>query len=49
MKTENHFLNQFTKKGAKQFCLDSSVKFHFSSAVHNTTMAVNAIRAVAKK
>ncbi len=35
--------------GAKQFGLDTSIKVHFSSAVHNTTMAVNAIRAVAKK
>ncbi len=34
---------------ARQFGLDTSVKVHFSSAVHNTTMAVNAIRAVAKK
>ena len=35
--------------GAKQFGLDTSIKVHFSIAVHNTTMAVNAIRAVAKK
>lgn len=34
---------------AKQFGLDTSIKVHFSSAIHNTTMAVNAIRAVAKK
>ena len=34
---------------ADQFRLDTSVKVHFSSAVHNTTIAVNAIRAVAKK
>ena len=34
---------------ARQFGLDTSIKVHFSSAVHNTTMAVNAIRAVAKK
>ncbi len=35
--------------GAKQFGLDTSIKVHFSSAGHNTTRAVNAIRAVAKK
>lgn len=34
---------------ARQFGLDTSIKVHFSSAIHNTTMAVNAIRAVAKK
>ena len=34
---------------ADHYGLDTSVKVHFSSAVHNTTMAVNAIRAVAKK
>jgi hypothetical protein len=49
MRTEKHFLTRPTKNGAKQFGLDTSVKVHFSSAVHNTTMAVNAIRAVAKK
>ncbi len=35
--------------GAKQFGLDTSVKVHFSNAVHNTTMAVNLARAVAKR
>ena len=34
---------------AKQFGLDTSVKVHFSNAVHNTTMAVNLARAVAKR
>lgn len=34
---------------AKAFGLDTSVKVHFSNAVHNTTMAVNLARAVAKK
>ncbi len=34
---------------ANQFGLDTSIKVYFSSAAHNTTMAVNAIRAVAKK
>ena len=34
---------------AKHYGLDTSVKVHFSSAIHNTTMAVNAIRAVAKR
>ena len=35
--------------GAKQFGLDTSVKVHLSSAVHNTAMAVNMVRAVAKR
>ncbi len=54
--TKSDFLARYTGlesespwHGAKQFGLDTSVKVHFSSAVHNTTMAVNAIRAVAKK
>ncbi len=34
---------------ARQFGLDTSVKVHFSNAVHNTTMAVNLARAVARK
>ena len=34
---------------AKQFGLDTSIKVYFSSAVHNTTRAVNAIKAVTKK
>ena len=34
---------------AKQFGLDTSIKVHFSNAVHNTTMAVNLARAVAKR
>ena len=49
MRTEKHFITQSPNNGANQFGLDTSVKVHFSSAVHNTTMAVNAIRAVAKK
>ncbi len=35
--------------GAKQFGLDTNVKVHFSNAVHNTTMAINLARAVAKR
>ena len=35
--------------GAKQFGLDTSVKVHFSNAVHNTTMAINLASAVAKR
>ena len=34
---------------AKQFGLDTSVKVHFSNAVHNTTMAFNLARAVARR
>ncbi len=34
---------------ARQFGLDTSIKVHFSNAVHNTTMAVNLARAVAKR
>ena len=34
---------------AKQFGLDTSVKVNMMSAVHTTSMAVNTIRAVAKK
>ena len=54
--TESDYLARYTRiesdspwHGAKQFGLDTSIKVHFSSAIHNTTMAVNAIRAVAKK
>ncbi len=54
--TESEYLARYTRieseslrYGASQFGLDTSIKVHFSSAVHNTTMAVNAIRAVAKK
>ncbi len=35
--------------GAKHYGLDTSVKVHFSNAVHNTTMAINLARAVAKR
>ena len=35
--------------GAKQLGLDTSIKVHFSNAVHNTTMAINLARAVAKR
>lgn len=34
---------------AKHYGLDTSVKVHFSNAVHNTTMAINLARAVAKR
>ena len=54
--TESDYLARYTRiesespwHGAKQFGLDTSIKVHFSSAVHNTTLAVNAIRAAAKK
>ena len=54
--TESDYLARYTRieseslrYGAKQFGLNTSIKVHFSSAVHNTTRAVNAIRAVAKK
>ena len=54
--TESDYLALYTRiesespwHGAKHFGLDTSVKVYFSSAVHNTTRAVNAIRAVAKK
>ena len=40
---------QSPNRGASQFGLDTSVKVHFSNAVHNTTMAVNLARAVAKR
>ena len=49
MRAKHNRNTQFPWNGAKQFGLDTSIKVHFSSAVHNTTMAVNAIRAVAKK
>ena len=35
--------------GASHYGLDTSVKVHFSNAVHNTTMAINLARAVAKR
>ena len=34
---------------AKQFGLDTSVKVHLTSAVHSTAMAVNMVRAVARR
>ena len=37
------------RQGAKHYGLDTSVKVHFSNAVHNTTMAINLARAVAKR
>ena len=49
METQRQIKASSPNNGASQFGLDTSVKVHFSSAVHNTTMAVNAIRAVAKK
>lgn len=49
MKTEITTSFQSPENGAKQFGLDTSIKVHFSNAVHNTTMAVNLARAVAKR
>ena len=37
------------KNGASHYGLDTGVKVHFSNAVHNTTMAINLARAVAKR
>ncbi len=37
------------KNSANQFGLDTSIKVYFSSEAHNTTMAINTIKAVAKK
>ena len=34
---------------AQHYGLDTSIKVYFSSAAHNTTMAINAIKAVVKK
>ena len=48
MRKEKHFLSRSPSHGAKHYGLDTGVKVHFPGAVHNTTMAVNAIRAVAK-
>lgn len=48
MKTEITTSFQSPENGAKQYGLDTNVKVHFSSAVYNTTIAVNAIRTVAK-
>ncbi len=44
MKTDISISFQSPKNGAKQYGLDTSVKVQFSSAVHNTTMAVNLAR-----
>ena len=49
MRTEKHFITQSPNNGANQFGLDTSVKVHFSNAVHNTTRAINLARAVAKR
>ena len=49
MRAKHNRNTQFPWNGAKQFGLDTSVKVHFSNAVHNTTMAVNLARAVAKR
>ncbi len=49
MRAKHNRNTQFPWNGAKQFGLDTSVKVYFSSAVRNTTMAVNAIRSVAKR
>ncbi len=46
---KNNILSQSPKDGAKQLELDTSIKVHFSNAVHNTTMAINLARAVAKR
>ena len=54
--TKNDFLARYAgmesespRHGVKQFGLDTSVKVHFSNAVHTTTMAINLARAVAKR
>ena len=49
MRAKHNRNTQFPWNGAKQFGLDTSVKVHLSSAVHNTAMAVNMVRAVAKR
>lgn len=49
MKTDISISFQSPKNGAKHYGLDTSIKAHFSSAVHNTTMAINLARAVAKR
>ena len=49
MRAKHNRNTHFPWNGAKQFGLDTSVKVHFSNAVHNTTMAVNLARAVAKR
>ena len=49
MKTHPQEKANSPNHGASQFGLDTSVKVHFSNAVHNTTMAVNLARAVAKR
>ena len=48
MKTDISISFQSPKNGAKQYGLDTSVKVQFSSAVHNTTMAVNLARKILK-
>ena len=54
--TKSDFLARYTGlesksqwHSAKHYGLDTSVKVHFSNAVHNTTMAINLARAVAKR
>lgn len=47
--TGSAILPKSPKNGAKHYGLDTSVKVHFSNAVHNKTMAVNLARAVAKR
>ncbi len=49
MRTEKHFITQSPNDGANHYGLDTSIKVHFSNAVHNTTMAINLARAVAKR
>lgn len=49
MRTKRNRNTQSPKDGAKHYGLDTSVKVHFSNAVHNTTRAINLARAVAKR
>jgi hypothetical protein len=49
MRTKRNRNTQSPKDGAKQFGLDTSVKVHFSNAIHNTTMAINLARAFARR
>ena len=54
--TKSDFLARYTGlesespwHGAKHYGLDTGVKVHFSNEVHNTTMAFNLARVVAKR
>ena len=49
IRMEKRYCYQSPEHGANHYGLDTSVKVHFSNAVHNTTMAINLARAVARK